>query len=852
MTIRLLTPYAQRPFNAITTFDASVEAGLIAAGKASADLTGGVRYFAPRPGLVLQSKQVAVGTVSLNFEEQTTVTLPEGQVLLITGAASTVGAASRVGTSDSWVIGAGALPAIGPYAGAQNILIQCTTGSIVVSTQDASLSQVGGGGPTTLTGAVTGSGTGTFATTLDPASLDAAALALGFQHGGGSGESYSVLGFGSVQTPTTASSGLGGICAAAVCNCLIVRNSRENVNIEFQINATGTWWPIQPGEEFPIFGITDASQVGFRRTDYLTSRDTQRTTVTYMTANTTLTYPVTRYRTLTPGNTGFTPLGNLACVGVEMFNAGAIDIFVKNGTVVMVLERFKSLRLDVANINQVSISTELGSPVGILMTAIYTTRVPGAGAPRRVYGIAEVISPTARTPLGDMVSNSLTQFSHPVDSTPFKRFDYSKRRSISFWNLASTVNISAGLTKADVNLNTLPAGSIFPNNGPRDDFTQGTVPVLTFTAGTAESFTSTLNNMAGVDLTGCSIHASLQKVSGTHTLFAVDLFSTGDPLAPGADYHSIGLNSDLSTGGMVATTSVFGRAFGPGVLNVVGAGADLTSIKFARVRVTASAGAQIIPVGIDVIKPNSTKNAVILSIDDNHGLSALYALETLAPLGFPCVLYMSPTIKSVGGNAGVNGTLSIDNLLALQDRYGWQLGSQDYFGTDTVDRTPEQWVADQRKELILGQQLGFDLDGMRDGSLYGATNYPLNAEQLKAVSRLWRSVRRFDNGAGTPSDAQIALPFADTVLPGDPMNMRAMNMDSWISGTQAEQYVKLKSYYTKAKAQTCGGISHYATHTGWANTNLRAAMKQLLTDDILPDVQAGITEVVTMRQLANR
>jgi len=51
MTIRLLKLYAQRPVNAITTFPASVEAGLIAAGKATADLTGGVHYFAPRSGL---------------------------------------------------------------------------------------------------------------------------------------------------------------------------------------------------------------------------------------------------------------------------------------------------------------------------------------------------------------------------------------------------------------------------------------------------------------------------------------------------------------------------------------------------------------------------------------------------------------------------------------------------------------------------------------------------------------------------------------------------------------------------------------------------------------------------------
>lgn len=153
MTIRLLTPYAQRPFNAITTFDASVEAGLIAAGKASANLAGGVRFYAQRPGLALQSKQIAVGTVSLNFEEQTTVTLPEGQVLLITGGAGTVGAASRVGTSDAWVIGVGALANIGPYAGIQDILITCTTGSLVASVRDAAVAAGG-----SVAAVVTGSG----------------------------------------------------------------------------------------------------------------------------------------------------------------------------------------------------------------------------------------------------------------------------------------------------------------------------------------------------------------------------------------------------------------------------------------------------------------------------------------------------------------------------------------------------------------------------------------------------------------------------------------------------------------------------------------------------------------------
>jgi hypothetical protein len=153
MTVRLLKPYAQRPANSLATFDASVEAGLIAANKASTDLTGGFKYFVPRPGLALQSKQIAVGSVTLKTEEQTTVLLPEGQVLLVTGAASTVGAVARTGSSDTWIVGTGALAQIGPYAGLQKFSLTCDSGSVAAKVQDATLG---------LTGAAVATITGSF------------------------------------------------------------------------------------------------------------------------------------------------------------------------------------------------------------------------------------------------------------------------------------------------------------------------------------------------------------------------------------------------------------------------------------------------------------------------------------------------------------------------------------------------------------------------------------------------------------------------------------------------------------------------------------------------------------------
>jgi hypothetical protein len=76
-----------------------------------------------------------------------TINLPEGQALTLSGSAGTVGVAYLLdqvlgGTNSlkSWAIGQGALPAIGGYAGTQQILISCTAGSITATSGDAALS----------------------------------------------------------------------------------------------------------------------------------------------------------------------------------------------------------------------------------------------------------------------------------------------------------------------------------------------------------------------------------------------------------------------------------------------------------------------------------------------------------------------------------------------------------------------------------------------------------------------------------------------------------------------------------------------------------------------------------------
>ena len=69
-----------------------------------------------------------------------TITLPEGQVLNVSGGPGTAGVVYRLdqvlgGTNSlqSWAIGAGAVAPLGPYAGQQRFLVTCSAGSVDVA-----------------------------------------------------------------------------------------------------------------------------------------------------------------------------------------------------------------------------------------------------------------------------------------------------------------------------------------------------------------------------------------------------------------------------------------------------------------------------------------------------------------------------------------------------------------------------------------------------------------------------------------------------------------------------------------------------------------------------------------------
>jgi hypothetical protein len=84
-----------------------------------------------------------------------TIQLIEGRVLNIIGATNTVGAvylldpvAGGTNPSQSWTVGVGSLTQIGPFSGAQKLLVTCSVGSIDAQVHDASVTA-----PQIITGA---------------------------------------------------------------------------------------------------------------------------------------------------------------------------------------------------------------------------------------------------------------------------------------------------------------------------------------------------------------------------------------------------------------------------------------------------------------------------------------------------------------------------------------------------------------------------------------------------------------------------------------------------------------------------------------------------------------------------
>lgn len=831
MQIRLLSPFQFYKANHIVEVEASWERYLVLSGTATYDLTGGIPLVPPaeKRQLVPASLVQDAGQNVLGLDD------PKGGIIALGGgpggsavtAVNVTGPVKKTGTASAPVIGmdAATTTAAGCMTPTQVLALSATSAAI------AGAAAAGG-----------------FAT------LGADGLLAAAQRppGGGIAESYSVLGFGAVTTPTLAAGAVtGGAVAvqAYECNCVIARNN-SGVMVEFNRGGGAVFYRVRPGEVLPIFGITDASQIAFRRRDYATTRDSQRVNVNLTFVNTSLAYPVVQLVGGTNSGTAYLAAPSQVCVGAELTNNYNKDILVKIGTGVTRLNRNQTMVVGVTNVNQISCVSPDSTGAAAMCINAYTARMPGAGAPAREYNRADILSPEATIPLGDMQNGPFDQPAGIADFAPFKRIKF-KRKTISVWSTAAKTIITAGLSKANVNL---AADQVYGSYGPVTQFGSATAPNVTFTTDTTASILSEDNTPTPIDVTGGAIHVTVQKAapaSGGFTAMNIDLFSSGTPSAPGADFHTLNVFSDLS-GGMSGLNSYGSRSYGAGRFAAVGAGADMTAVTFARIRIAGATNTTVIPGDVSFVPPATGKASIVFTIDDNHGKAVWDAHRMLSPYGYPVVLYMSPASRMIGGGANTDGNPTIDNLIALQQRYGWQMASQDYFdGTVAdVDRTPQQWLVESRKNLIMAAQLGFELDGMRDGSLYGGYSYFIDGPITKGCERLFATIRRFDNGPGTAGDGLAPFAFADTNPPGDPYSLRSYNMDTYIGSQTAQQcFDKMKAYVDQAVANK--GIAIFSTHTGYSDGTIAAAVVMLAAYIRTLEV-AGTAEVVTLQTLRNR
>lgn len=754
MTIRLLCAYSIYPTNAIVTLDAATEAGLVAARQASTNTTGGVPYVPPA-----QSNQV--------------------------------------------------FPARLVFDGNKNVL--------GLENPEAPGSTIGLGGssaPTVLTGAVTGTGIGTVDTTLAPSVLDAAVLALGFQHGS-VGETYVVLPELYVTTTgglgTAPSTGLAIAAPATTCNACFVEND-SMFWIGVQRNGAGAFFLLPPLSRTPFVGIANTSDLSFRLRDYATARASQQVTLTIQPitlSGMAAPYVVSHYADTPSTNNGYNNMAYFPCSAVEVFNTGPCDMFgriwsmsqqfgsitgthlvvtdarnsrpaigqtstngpaagtkivgfadssgnpttVDNGVdyIVSISQTYgpngymqfensvahriarNSSRLYTGLTNQdyLGFSTLTGA-LGSYCALRYSGPVPKLRAESLLIDKNEV-SPDARLYQRDTMFGDQTVFTTMGDAIP--KTDY-KRKGVrlALFRDVATTTVSGPATAANAALGG--------DNVSMVNLTANCLEI-TSTGTSLISLTPQIFANMPVDMTKCDPHMRIALMSGSVSSLFLDVYSGNDPTNPGTDFHRYDWTSKglgQFNGAFSIPNGYAARSVGGSTAVAQGAGADLTNIKFAIIRYVSTTGTVVRPEYVDAVKRGSAKASLIFTVDDLHPGAMTNLMPILASAGMVGVLYPSPASKMIPGEN--SSSTGLDNLLSLQSM-GWQIASQDFNDEGSVDHDDAAWLLLQKKNLMSGIALGFDPEGLRDGSLYGGGTYFGNAH-YKQFRKVMASCRKYD------------------------------------------------------------------------------------------------------------
>lgn len=580
----------------------------------------------------------------------------------------------------------------------------------------------------------------------------------------------------SITTSATPTGGAFVLFGSQACTAL--RLTADKVALEYQRNATGAVHLIEAGETKTILGITNANQIGVRRRDYATANvTTQVTTVVAEPLNTSVTYTVTNLLVTNPTGSAYTAFASTVCTSLWLINRSRVDILYQTNSsgVVRELKRGKGVWIDgITNANQVSLKAFDNQGAAVLAEA-YNGRRPHFATH---YDLAQEISPTAIIRTGDVSGGNMDMdiemATMIANFSPFTRWT-ARGRSLARYDVAANVTlVGSGITVADV-APTESAKQTTQN--PLNSSSQRLAVRATWGGNNTGVFKSSIGGQpTGIDVTGGYIFNGSKLVTGTPTAVEIRLYN--DTLNSGSDsiYYSLAVVTDLNNG----LANIYGhnaRSFPVSKFTSVGGAAagTLTAVNRAALVVTGPTGLVVQLEDIKFVQPAFDRAHFYISFDDTFASSLRDIEKTMSTYGFPGCFYFSPMASTLGNGGG--DKIHPTDALGAQNMKGWQICSQDYRLEGNYDSTALEYKMSIAKTLMIANALGFDCDGIRDGSIFGGgTNNGGEPKIYHADPQFLASIRRFDNSSTTSGDV---FPFVDSMPPGDPYNLRCLNASSW-------------------------------------------------------------------------
>ncbi len=651
----------------------------------------------------------------------------------------------------------------------------------------------------------------------------------------------------SVTLPAIATAGTPTLFPAQACTELQVDNDTGTA-LEYTRDGGVSWAALLPGMARRIVGLSDASQVGWRRRDFaLASASLSNRSLTVngwaITSSEVFAYLKTLQVPITNGGGGAT-LPTNAVQGVEIINTSAKDIVVRSPITAASGVRLRVgqtwVLAGLSNTNQVNlrpIDSVADANAGYVTVECFSAGLP---ASFNLRATAEQLGDNTRIPIGELHYPS----QHPtVPAVYLGELAAGPRKTLHARGikLADFSTVAALTSNAAAQCADMTDGEIY-QGGSAIEFTQTAPGLYTFgSAGFVCAAGVDLSNGRGMVRATLSMPIGSSRFDATNALssLGLEIFSSGHAGAPPSDYHvATTLGSDPRIRFATTEKLMYSFAFPIEKFVPVGAGASLETIRWARFRLQTNAagnGAKFRPLAIEFVPKALSKAICVFSIDDFNRGAYLNMLPVLSRYGYPVTLYAD----AVRGMSST--TLTASELAVLHHRHGWQVANQNYRVETGVQENFEQILEQHSKYFLVMRSLG--IQDIHDSSLGSAGTTNFRGDNFAALRRLHRSCALFLGGA----HANPPLGWAETVPFGDPHRIARINMSGFDPGTLLQRW---KDHLDQAIAQK--GLAYYGGHSEFNSPGEALTALPEFIEYVRAAELAGTVEVLTLAQAIDR